>query len=102
MEKMRNCPRCKSEKSVKHGILKGLQRYKCKGCGCDYTKSRKYGYSLEERKKAIKYYLEEIGFRKIERLLAISNVTVLYWVRELGRKLFLEKICNNKSRYVRA
>jgi hypothetical protein len=34
--------------------------------------------------------------RKIERLLGISNVTVLYWVRELGRELSLQKICNKK------
>jgi hypothetical protein len=29
---------------------------------------------LEERKKGIKYYLEGIGFRKIERLFGINSV----------------------------
>ena len=26
-----NCPKCKSEKYVKDGIIKGKQRFKCKG-----------------------------------------------------------------------
>jgi transposase-like protein len=73
--------------------MKGLQRYKCKGCGCSYTKSGRQGYSLEVKQEAVKYYLEGIGFRRIERLLGINYVTVYYWVRELG--------CEIKEEYTR-
>ena len=36
-----NCPKCKSEKKVKDGIVKNKQRYKCKGCN--------YHFTVEER-----------------------------------------------------
>jgi transposase-like protein len=81
------CPKCGAEQKVKNGFMKGLQRYKCKGCRCNYTKSAQRGYPLSVRRKVIKYYLEGIGFRRIERLLGKSNVTVLYWVRDLGHKV---------------
>ena len=84
---MIECPKCKNNKSVKHGFMKGKQRWKCKVCGCDYTRSDKHGYPVAMKRKAIKYYLEGIGFRRIGRLLEISDVTVLYWVRSLGRRL---------------
>ena len=32
-------------------------------------------------------YLEGLGFRSIGRILDVSNVTVLYWVREFGHIL---------------
>ena len=32
-------------------------------------------------------YLEGVGFRGIGRLLGVSNVVVLYWIRELGEKV---------------
>jgi len=36
------------------------------------------------QKRALELYLEGVGFRGIGRLLGVTNVTVLYWIRELG------------------
>jgi transposase-like protein len=44
------CPKCKSESHVKNGIIKGKQRFKCKGCGCNCTAG--YGQVLEKEKNA--------------------------------------------------
>lgn len=81
------CPKCGKEESVKAGFNNKKQRYKCKNCGCFYTKSYKAGYSPDIKRKAIQLYLEGVGFRQIERIMCISNVTVLYWVRDLAKKL---------------
>ena len=32
-------------------------------------------------------YLEGMGFRSIGRILKVSNVTVLYWIRTLGKSV---------------
>jgi transposase-like protein len=65
------CPKCSSEKSVKSGIIKGRQRYKCKECGfCNYTvelKSIAKPKSL--KKRALHLYLEGLAFRSIGRVL---------------------------------
>lgn len=81
------CPKCGKENHSKNGFNKGYQRYKCKECGCNFTKSNKRGYSADIKRQAIKLYLEGVGFRQIERIMCISNVTVLYWVRDLAKKL---------------
>jgi transposase-like protein len=80
------CPKCSQGDYVKDGIVKGRQRYQCKHC--------KYRYTVEQigkpnalKKLAIELYLEGLGFRSIERILGVSNVTVMNWVRALGKKV---------------
>lgn len=31
------CPRCAHDKVVRHGVISGLQRYRCKGCGATFN-----------------------------------------------------------------
>ena len=81
------CPKCESSKNVKSGRACDRQRYKCKGCGCFYTRSSRYRTPRSVRRMAIALYLEGLGFRSIERVLGVSNVTVMRWVREMGLSL---------------
>ena len=94
------CPKCGKEESVKAGFNNRKQRYKCKNCGCYYTKSYKAGYHPDIKRQAIKLYLEGVGFRQIERIMCISNVTVLYWVRDLAKRLKEYVAQNRKPRKV--
>ena len=71
-----NCPKCQETSYYKNGKAMGRQRYKCKQCGCNFTQSKKQGYSLEKRLMALKLYLEGMGFRGTGRVLGVSNVTV--------------------------
>ena len=66
---------------VKNGFMEGKQRYKCKCCGYNYIGS-KNGYPDHIKLKAIKYYLEGNGFRRIERLMRVSHVSVINWVKQ--------------------
>ncbi|WP_321430524.1 hypothetical protein [uncultured Methanolobus sp.] len=52
-----NCPRCKSSDSTKNGIVGGRQRYRCSGCG--------YNYTVEKKSKAETYTVE--GYNSIFR-----------------------------------
>lgn len=82
------CPRCQSAFKVKNGVLQGIQRYKCKGCGFNYTVS--YTALVEKEKKrrfALSMYLEGLGFHSIGRLLGVSHVSVMNWVRRYGQSL---------------
>ena len=82
-----NCPKWVSDTHVKSGFLKGKQRYKCKQCGCNFTQSQTRGASLETTLFALKLYLDGTGFRAIGRILSVSNVTVLLWIRTLGKSV---------------
>lgn len=82
-----HCPKCQSPEKVKAGFTKGKQRYKCKSCSCHYTRSTPKGYPPEQRELALKLYLEGLGFRAIGRILGISYMTPLEWIRQAGRAL---------------
>ena len=80
-----NCPKCSSEKNVKSGFAKGRQRYKCKDCGCLFSVEIKSTAKPASMKKmALHLYLEGLGFRSIGRILNVSNVSVLNWIRSFG------------------
>jgi transposase-like protein len=42
------CPKCKSAKRVKNGIVRQQQRYKCKDCGCNYTLTFEQNFEKEK------------------------------------------------------
>lgn len=81
-----NCPKCQSSKIVKDGIVKGKQRFLCKSCKFRFTVMYR-GKPPDIKRQAIELYLEGLGFRSIERILKVSNVSVMNWVREFGEKL---------------
>jgi transposase len=84
-----NCPKCKSNNYVKDGIVKGRQRFQCKDCRYRYTVEYR-GKSAETKKMALHLYLEGLGFRSISRVLNVSNVAVLNWIKAFGSEI--EKI----------
>ena len=64
-------------------------------------------------KKAIQLYLEGNGFRRIERILKVSHVSVINWVKKAGAKLEkispknekvevleLDELCVNKKKHL--
>ena len=48
------------------------------------TLDSKNGYPDHIKLKAIKYYLEGNEFRRIERLMGVSHVSVINWVKQLA------------------
>ena len=89
MKEEKRCPECGSKEKVKNGYNRGKQRYLCKECGRNYT-GTKNGYPESTKREALKYYTEGMGFRQIERLMHVSHVSVINWVKKAGAKL--EKI----------
>lgn len=82
------CPKCSSESNVKNGLAREAQRYKCKSCGCNFTIEHKgRGKPEHQKRQALHMYLEGLGFRGIARILGVSNVSVLKWIRSYGEKI---------------
>jgi transposase-like protein len=80
------CTRCGSEQPGKNGLMRGNQRYECLACGYKYTDGAGMAYPVEKRALALKRYLEGLGLRAVGRVLAVSNVPVLRWVRAYGQR----------------
>lgn len=81
------CPNCQSPRFTKAGILKERQRYKCKSCGYFFTVG-KLGKQIDDYyvNKALQLYLEGLTYREIERILGVSHVSVMNWVRKYNIK----------------
>jgi hypothetical protein len=62
-----NCLKCLCNKNIKAGFTKEKQRYKCKGCDCNYTVKLKPIAKPEAMKEqALHLCLESLGFRLVE------------------------------------
>lgn len=85
--KIEFCPNCSSNEYVKSGVIKGRQRYKCKKCSYYFTVN-KLGKEIDSYyvNKALQLYLEGLSYREIERILGISHVSIINWVKKYNVK----------------
>lgn len=79
------CPKCDSSEAIKSGVVNERQRFKCKICGYHYTVA-KVGREVNPYYvvKALQLYIEGVSYREIERLLGVSHVSVMNWVKKYG------------------
>ncbi|MDX2306109.1 MAG: hypothetical protein NW226_25080 [Microscillaceae bacterium] len=77
------CPKCQGENIVKSGIIKDRQRFKCKKCGYFFTVN-KLGKEIDSYYviKALQLHIEGVSYREIERILGVSHVSVMNWVKK--------------------
>ncbi len=82
-----SCPKCSKEELIKSGVIKGRQRFNCKTCNYSFT-VLKQGKSIDPYYviKSLQLYIEGISFRDIERILGISHVSVMNWVKKYNIK----------------
>ena len=81
------CPNCQSDKVIKSGVVHDRQRFKCKSCNHHFSVN-KLGKKIDDYyvNKALQLYLEGLTYREIERILGISHVTILNWVKKFNIK----------------
>lgn len=79
------CPKCASYRAIKSGIINAKQRYKCKNCDYFFT-VEKLGKKIDSYyvTKALQLFIEGLSYREIERLLGVSHVSVMNWVKQYG------------------
>ena len=82
------CKRCGASDYVKNGIVREQQRYHCKSCGCNFTQTPARGKPPAMKALALLLYaMGNMSFGSIARILGVSDVAVLNWVRAEARKL---------------
>lgn len=80
---IKSCPNCLSTSYTKAGIINNRQRFKCKDCNYYFTVN-KLGKKIDEYyvNKALQLYLEGLTYREIERILGVSHVSIMNWVKK--------------------
>lgn len=81
------CPKCQNQELIKSGVIKERQRFRCKQCGYSFT-VLKEGKTIDPYYviKALQLYIEGVTFREIERILGVSHVSVMNWVKKYNIK----------------
>ncbi|WP_339894815.1 hypothetical protein [uncultured Algibacter sp.] len=81
------CPNCGSDHFVKSGIVSNRQRYKCKKCNYFFSVN-KIGKKIDDYyvNKSLQLYLEGLTYREIERILGVSHVSIMNWVKKYNIK----------------
>jgi transposase len=80
------CFQCSGERCVESGFMQGQQRYKCKACGYHFINKPRRGRSQATIALAVWLYLSGLSQRRIARLIGLSPLAVLHWLRNFALK----------------
>ena len=84
----KTCKHCHSEDTVKSGVLRNKQRYKCKSCKRHFQKNtEKKKSNTQKQEQIIKLYLEGTPIRGIARLLEISHTWVIKFIKKYSAQI---------------
>ncbi len=76
------CKRCGGLDYARSGVVRGHQRYRCRACGCHFTDTPMRGKPPAMKALAVLLYgMGGMSFSMIGRVLEVSDVAVLKWVR---------------------
>ncbi|RKU12088.1 IS1 family transposase, partial [Candidatus Poribacteria bacterium] len=83
---MKSCPRCQNKHFVKNGFVNEAQRYKCKACGYQWTRTTPRGYPPGHKRLSVLLYSHGISMHAISKLFDVSMPAVLKWIRAFAKK----------------
>ena len=73
---------------VKNGIVRGLQRYRCRECGGNFTDTPRRGKPATMKAPAVLLYgMGSMSYGMIARLFGVSEVAVFKWIRKAAPTL---------------
>jgi len=83
-----HCKFCSFSHYVRDGFVRGHQRYKCKECKRTFTATPLRGKPAAMKALAILLYsMGNMSFCGIARLLEVSDVAIMKWIREQAKGL---------------
>ena len=81
-----HCPHCAHPDSIRYGISRGGQRYRCQAFRRIFQALRR-GKDPALKQQACQLYLEGMGMRAIGRVLNIHHKTVSRWLVQAAQSL---------------
>lgn len=85
------CLKCGCTAAHKNGHMKGRQRYKCKNCGYQYTKTTPRGKPERDKILALILFLSGLSMRATGKIVGVTTQSVMRWIRQMHNKFITEK-----------
>ena len=76
------CYKCGAMQIVKNGKVFGWQRYKCKECGYQFTKTAPSGKPIHLKLMAHNLYAAGFSMRQIAKIIGITAQSVSRWINK--------------------
>ena len=80
------CPACDGTVLIRSGHACGRQRWRCKGCGRQFTRTTPRGKSAEMKAVAVALYCTGLSLNAVGKRLGVSAQSVMRWVRDHARQ----------------
>ncbi|WP_297828536.1 helix-turn-helix domain-containing protein, partial [uncultured Desulfovibrio sp.] len=84
MEAKPNCSKCHAGAVYRNGKVLGKQRYPCKECEFQFTRTTPRGRPAHEKALVVTLYTMGLSLPAIARLFHVSTPAVLRWVRNFA------------------
>jgi transposase len=78
------CLKCGCEGLVKNGFVGGVQRYKCKNCDYQMTRTTARGRPLKEKNLALLLYVSGVSMNRIGQIIGVTAQSVMRWLRKFA------------------
>ncbi|WP_206215237.1 IS1 family transposase [Desulfovibrio sp. ZJ200] len=88
MEAKPDCPKCHACTVYRSGKILGKQRYRCKNCGFQFTRTTPRGRPASEKALAVTLYTMGLSLSAIARIFHVSPPAVLRWVRTFAERVY--------------
>src|ERR687896_2532922 len=75
------CPKCTHPHVVKAGKARGKQRWRCRGCGYQFTRTTPRGRPLWQKSLAVFLYCHGVSMNAMGNMLGVRTRSVLKWIR---------------------
>ncbi len=85
-ERPHACPACHGTVLIKSGHACGRQRWKCKGCGRQFTRTEPRGKPVALKRHAIELYCLGLSMNAVAKHIGVSAQTMLRWVRDHAQR----------------
>jgi transposase len=79
------CPACGGTTLIKSGHACGRQRWRCKGCGRQFTRTTPRGMPAAVKREAVGLYCAGLSLNATGKRLGVSAQSVMRWVRDHAR-----------------
>jgi transposase len=80
-ERPEACPACSGTALIRSGHACGRQRWRCKGCGRQFTRTTPRGQPAAAKQQAIALYCTGLSMNAISKYVGVSAQSVMRWLR---------------------
>lgn len=81
-----SCPKCNHDHIIKSGRIKGTQRWKCKGCGFQFTRTTPRGKPIWQKSLVVFLYCHGVSMNSLAKMFQVQTSSILKWIKKFAKE----------------